>query len=356
MIVHVDMNAFYPSCEQLVNPDLLGKPVIVVMTPEEGGKITRGAVASCSYEARQFGVRSGMSYSRALQLCPHGIYKRTNFELYERISSEVMNTLAAYADILEQASIDEAYLDSTKKAEGFESMEDLGKSIKAAVKNKVGLVSSVGIAPTKASAKMASDAKKPDGLTVWAPDKLVSILAALEVSRVAGIGPKTQKALSEMHITTLGELAATSVFKLVDRFGKTGLWMWKVANGEDDERVTGNSEYKSISTEHTLDQETQDARIIKSAISKMVPELYLRLGELGLSYRTVGIKVVYSDFKVVTRDTSFNNPKIDHESIVSGVDALLDRIDYHLPIRKVGLRLSSLSERGPRQTRIEDWL
>jgi DNA polymerase IV (DinB-like DNA polymerase) len=349
------MNAFYPSCEQLVNPALRGKPVMVVMTPESGDKITRGAIASCSYEARKFGVRSGMSFNKAKELCPEAVFIKTNFELYEKVSAQVMDVLETFADVLEPASIDEAYMDSTKKAQDYDSPQEFGSSVKNMVKHKVGLICSVGIAPTKSAAKIASDYVKPDGLTVVTPENIKEFLSPLEVSRVAGIGPKTESELKKLGVTTLGELAQLSPYKLVDKFGKVGLWMWKVASGIDDERVDPRNEYKSISTEHTLDEETSDAEKIKENILPMIPELYARINELGLVYRTVAVKLVYRGFKIATRDHSFKDYRSDYRSMEEAVDRLLRRFDYEKPVRKVGLRLSTLTKADTKQRRIEDW-
>jgi DNA polymerase IV (DinB-like DNA polymerase) len=328
---------------------------MVVMTPESGDRITRGAIASCSYEARKFGVRSGMSFSKAKELCPDAVFVRTNFELYEKVSSQVMDVLKDFADILEPASIDEAYLDSTAKAQSYASPQEFGGAIKDAVKDKVGLKCSVGIAPTKSCAKIASDYIKPDGLTVVMPEDLKKFLEPLKVSRVAGIGPKTEAGLKELGIHTLGQLAETPLYKLVDKFGKVGLWMWKVASGTDDEPVNPRNEYKSISTEHTLDEETSDAEKIRQNILPMIPELYARINELGLFYRTVAVKFVYRGFKTVTRDHSFRDYRSDYRSIEETVEQLLNRFDYGTPVRKVGLRLSTLNRIDGKQRRIEDW-
>ncbi len=356
LIVHVDMNAFYPSCEQLANPSLRGKPVIVVMTPEEGDTITRGAVASCSYEARAYGVRSGMSYAKARELCPDGVYLRTNFPLYEDISTRVMDMLSGFADKLEVASIDEAYLDSTKTAQKHGSPEEFGQAIKQAVKSQVGLTCSVGIAPTKACAKIASDYRKPDGLTVVRPPEVKGFLGPLEVGRVAGIGPKTQAQLEKMGIRLLRELAATPPYVLEERFGKMGLWMWLVANGEDNDPVEPQTDYKSISTEHTLDKPTTDKDTIVRALAPMVAELHSRTTSLGLLYRTVGVKIVYNDFKTATRDHSYREPRGDTRSIEEAIKALIPRFEYTKPVRKVGLRLSSLIKLPENQKTIEHWL
>ena len=204
VIMHVDLNSFFPSCEELRDPILKGKPHAVIMTDEPKDKITRGAVASCSYEARKYGVRSAMSLFSAKQLCPQLILNPVDKEYYQQVSQKVMRLLEEYADVLEQTSIDEAYLDCTKKlllaTEGNNSgvsIEGYTAKIKDAIKQQCGLLSSIGVASTKSTAKIASDFKKPDGLTVIYSDKLQTFLANLEVDRIAGIGTKTQQVLKE---------------------------------------------------------------------------------------------------------------------------------------------------------------
>lgn len=350
------MNAFYPSCEQLANPELRGKPVIVVMSPEPEGKLTRGAVASCSYEARANGVHSGMSYRKAKELCPSGVFLRTNFELYESYSAMVMKTLSKFADKLELASIDEAYIDASLKAKSqFSSPEEFGLTIKETVKKEVGLTCSVGVAPTKASAKLASDVRKPDGLTVFRPDGLKEAISGFPVERVAGIGPKTQAVLNQMGIYTLGDLGSKPPQVLMERFGKNGVWMWKVANGSDDDEVIADDEYKSISTEHTLAHETTDTTELEKELVAMTDELCSRLLQLELLYKTIGIKVVYSDFKIITRGKTLRYFTDDCSFIQPAIRELLTKIEMR-PVRKVGLRLSTLQHATQHQRRIEDWI
>ena len=227
--MHIDLNSFFPSCEELRDPTLKGKPHAVIMTDETKDKITRGAVASCSYEARKYGVRSAMSLFSAKQLCPQLILNPVDKTYYQQVSQKVMRLLEEYADVLEQTSIDEAYLDCTKKIaeNNTVTIEGYAAKIKDAIKQQCGLLSSIGVASTKSIAKIASDFKKPDGQTVIYADKLQTFLANLEVDRIAGIGTKTQQALKEeMGIKTIGQLAKCDVQSLMDRFGnKNGLWM-----------------------------------------------------------------------------------------------------------------------------------
>lgn len=222
----VDLNAFYSSCEELREPLLKGRSHAVIMTDQPLGGITKGVVSSCSYEARRFGVRSAMPLARALSLCPDLVLRPVDIGYYKQVSEKVMDVLAAFADVLEQGSIDEAFLDCTARLLENTNPEEYATRIKKAVREQCGLAASVGIAPTKSAAKIASDFRKPDGMTIVYPDKLQDYLAPLEVGRISGIGPKTQQELKRLGIETVGQLASYDVQKLLSRFGRNGLWMW----------------------------------------------------------------------------------------------------------------------------------
>ena len=359
-IMHVDLNSFFPSCEELRDPTLKGKPHAVIMTDETKDKITRGAVASCSYEARTYGVRSAMSLFNAKQLCPQMILNPVDKAYYQQVSQKVMRLLEEYADVLEQTSIDEAYLDCTKKLfteENNISVEEYAGKIKDAIKQQCGLLSSIGVASTKSTAKIASDFKKPDGLTIIYADKLQMFLENLEVGRIAGIGTKTQQALKEeMGIKTIGQLAKCDVQSLMDRFGKkNGLWMWQVANGRDNDIVSPREDNISISTEQTLDRSTKEKIKILQHLNILVDEVYGRVKRHGYLFRTVGVKLVRSDFSIETREISFSNLRDDRESIASVLEELVDRFSFNdntnndninnkteIGFRKVGIKISNL--------------
>jgi DNA polymerase IV (DinB-like DNA polymerase) len=354
VIMHIDLNSFFPSCEELRDPTLKGKPHAVIMTDETKGRITRGAVASCSYEARKYGVRSAISLFSAKQLCPQLILNPVDKTYYQQVSQKVMRLLEEYADVLEQTSIDEAYLDCTKKiAENSTiTIEEYAAKIKDAIKQQCGLLSSIGVASTKSTAKIASDFKKPDGLTVIYSDKLQTFLANLEVDRIAGIGTKTQQVLKEeMGIKTIGQLAKCDVQSLMDRFGKkNGLWMWQVANGRDSDIVSPREDNISISTEQTLDHSTNDKAKILQYLNILVDEVYERVKRHGYMFRTVGVKLVRSDFSIETREMSFSNLRNDRESIASVLEELVDRFSFNnnntnnskISFRKVGIKISNL--------------
>jgi DNA polymerase IV (archaeal DinB-like DNA polymerase) len=355
VIMHVDLNSFFPSCEELRDPTLKGKPHAVIMTDEAKDQITRGAVASCSYEARKYGVRSAMSLFSAKQLCPQLILNPVDKAYYQQVSQKVMRLLEEYADLLEQTSIDEAYLDCTKKiAENSTiTIEGYAAKIKDAIKQQCGLLSSIGVASTKSTSKIASDFKKPDGLTVIYADKLQTFLANLDVDRIAGIGIKTQQVLKEeIGIKTIGQLAKCDVQSLMDRFGKkNGLWMWQVANGRDNDIVSPREDNISISTEQTLDHATTDKVKILQHLNMLVDEVYERVTRHGYMFRTVGVKLVRSDFSIETREISFSNLRNDKDSIASVLEELVDRFSFNnnntnnskISFRKVGIKISNLA-------------
>lgn len=341
VVMCVDLNAFYPSCEELREPALAGKPHAVIMTDQKD-RITKGVVSSCSYEARKFGVRSAMPLARALALCPDLVLRPVDIPYYQQVSEKVMRVLEEFADVLEQASIDEAFLDCTKSAA---SPYEHAARINVAIKEQCGLQVSIGVAQCKSIAKIASDFKKPDGLTVVHPSQLGAFLAPLEVGRISGIGPKTQQALKKLGIETIGQLAASDVQKLTERFGRNGPWMWRVANGSDDEAVQPREEHVSLSTEHTLDEFTRDKDRILVYLNELVDEIYDRLVRRGYMFRTVGVKLVRADFTIETRETSFTDLQAKRESISSVIEQLLGRFSFDdsvQAVRKVGLKVTNL--------------
>ena len=344
VIMCVDLNAFYPSCEELRDPDLKGKPHAVIMTDQKDKEITKGVVSSCSYGARRYGVNSAMPLSKAKLLCPDLILRPVNIRYYSEVSKGVMKILAEFADVLEQSSIDEAFLDCTLR-NGHGAPEDLAMKIKDRIKDKCGLLCSIGVTSTKSSAKIASDYNKPDGLTVVYPYNLAKFLEPLEVNKVAGIGPKTDERLKEMGIDTLGQLAKADVKKLVEKFGVNGQWMWDVANGRDEELVIPRGDHISISTETTLDRHTSNKAKVVEILYDLVDEIFERAIRSDYLFRTIGVKLVRADFTIETRETTYENFQATRESISSVIETLADRFSYlddKPPIRKVGLKLSHL--------------
>lgn len=357
IILCVDLNAFFPSCEELRDPSLVGKPHAVIMTDQNKENISKGAVASCSYEARKFGVRSAMSLSKAKELCPDLILNPVDMQYYREISDKVMRILEEYADSLEQPSIDEAYMDCTLKINSNPSLviDDYVLQIKKTLREQCGLLTSVGVANTKSVAKIASDFQKPDGLTIVTRDNLSDFLENLPVYAIPGIGSKTQHILrEEFQIETIGHLAKQDIQKLIDKFGrKHGLWMWQVANGRDTEAVLPREDNISISSEQTLYPYTKDREKLLKYLSELVEEVYNRVSRKGYEFRTVGVKIVRSDFSIETREISYSNYQNKQESIGNVIEGLLAKFLFlssensstntnTLTVRKVGIKLSNL--------------
>jgi DNA polymerase IV (archaeal DinB-like DNA polymerase) len=351
IIMCVDLDAFFASCEELRDPSLAGKPHAVIMTDEQKGNITKGAVASCSYEARRVGVRSAISIKQAKELCPALILNPVDIPYYRTISEKVMRILGEYADCVEQSSIDEAYLDCTLRINSDTSIavEEYGLRIKKSIRESTGLLSSIGVANTKSAAKIASNYQKPDGLTIISLDKLTTFFENMVVEAISGIGTKTQQVLKEEFKTeTIGQLAKQDVQKLIDRFGKRhGLWMWQVANGRDIEAVTPRNDNISVSTEQTLYPFTKDKEKILKHVNELVDEVYNRVNRRGYEFRTVGIRIVRADFSIETREISYSSFQNKQESISNVIEALLDKfsfwtLDTRNPVRKVGIKLSNL--------------
>jgi DNA polymerase IV (DinB-like DNA polymerase) len=370
IVIHVDLNSFYPSCEELRLPLLVGKPHAVIMTHEEQGRITKGVVASCSYEAKKLGVKSAMPLTSALKACPDLVLNRVDIPYYLTISEKVMNILHDYSDILEQTSIDEAYLDcsdkihalaihkdeatdagnsilalrsSKKKSKAIDNLsyshliEDFAISIKNKIKKECGLLTSVGVAPTKSIAKIASDFRKPDGLTIVLPTAVPNFLANLEVERISGIGTITKRSLRQMGIETIGQLARTDVQTLVHRFGnKYGIRMWKIAKGLDEEPVRPRGEHVSLSTEYTLPNFTKDQERLLAHFNALTDELFRRIQRKGYRFRTVGIKLVHADFVVETRERSYLRHQETRQSISNAIPGLLQRFYSTVPERQEG--------------------
>ena len=354
IIMHIDMDAFYSSVEQRENLSLKGKPVIVGADPKEGK--SRGVVMGCSYEARAFGVRSAMPISLAYRLCPTGYYVKPNFALYEEASEQIMQFLQNFSEKLEQMSIDEAFLDISEKVAGFEAATDLAGEIKSQMASKINLPCSIGIAPNKAIAKIASDSSKPDGLTVVPPEKVRIFLDPLPVSKISGVGKKSSDLLGQMGIITIGQLAGTHPSKLSDAFGKYGIRIWQIANGTDEEDVITSRAVKSISAESTFDEDVQDRRKVMEAFDSIIADVYARLESHKMIFRTVGIKVRLEDFETFTRaktQTKYTNER----SVIEGYVRVLFKEfeNSSRKIRLVGVKLSGLESLGAQQETILSW-
>jgi DNA polymerase IV (DinB-like DNA polymerase) len=355
IVFHVDLDAFYVSVEMRENPKLKGLPVVVGADPE-GGK-GRGVVVACSYEARRFGLRSGMPISTAYRLCPQAVYIRPNWDLYESASEEVMGTLRQLADAFEQASIDEAFLDVTKRASSVGEATELAAEVKKTVKERHKLTCSIGVAPNKSSAKIASDRMKPDGLTVVPFDDIAGFLAPLPVGVVPGIGRKTREFLKEKGIETVGQLQQVPGKQLISWFGKNGVWLWGVIQGQENTEVKQQELPKSLSVERTFKEDVTDFRVVRSEAAEAAAELIRRVKQSRLAYKTGGIKIRFAGFETHTREKTLVGRTDSEETLRDVVGSLLTEFETRdKPVRLIGVRVADLARTTTEAAVLDDWL
>jgi DNA polymerase IV (DinB-like DNA polymerase) len=354
VILHVDLDAFYVSAEVREHPELRGLPVVVGANPE-GGK-GRGVVVACSYEARKYGLRSGMPISQAFRLCPLAKYIAPNWGLYERASEDVMNTLRGFADKFEQGSIDEAFLEVTSRAKDEESAKGVAILVKSAIKEKHGLTCSVGVGPNKSSAKIASDRNKPDGLTVVPFNDVSGFLSPLPIGAVPGIGRKTEGFLTEKGITTIGQLQQLDGKQLVSWFGKNGVWLWGVIHGEENVEVRQQEMPKSLSVERTFKEDVKDFREVRREAADGAAELMRRIKSAGYSYKVAGIKIRFQGFETHTREKTLVSHTDSEGPLTEVVEKLLDEFETHeRPVRLVGVRVAGIQRSATGPSKLDDW-
>lgn len=354
-ILHVDLDAFYVSAEVRENPELRGLPVVVGADPEEGKG--RGVVVACSYEARKFGLRSGMPISLAFRLCPQARYIPPNWGLYERVSEDVMSTLRGFADRFEQGSIDEAYLDVTSSATDARSAARVAVDVKNTVKEKHGLTCSIGVGPNKSSAKIASDRNKPDGLTVVPFDDVAGFLAPLPVGVVPGIGKKTGDFLNEKGITTIRQLQELDGKQLLNWFGKNGVWLWGVIHGRENVEVKQQEMPKSLSVERTFKDDVKDFRQVRREAADGAAELMRRVKSAGYSYKVAGIKIRFKGFETHTREKTLVSHTDSEGPLVEVVEKLLDEFEAKgKAVRLVGVRVADIQRSASGPSKLDDWV
>ena len=338
-IIHLDMDAFYPSVEALDNPELRGKPVIV------GGSRERGVVSSASYEARKFGVHSAQPMATAMQLCPRGIVLPVRMARYQEVSEQVFEIFHIFTPMVEPLSIDEAFLDVTGSSRLFGSPIEIAKKIKQMVVEKTGLTISAGVAPSKFVAKVASDMEKPDGLTVVARDKVREFLDPLPIKKMWGAGKVTQKALARLSIHTFKDLRLAPIELLEKEFGKHGRHMHQLALGIDPRDVVTLHDIKSIGHEDTYSTDILDREPAKRELLSLANRVARRMRRQGLEGKTVTLKVKYSDFKLITRSATLHHYTSDSAEIYSNVCRLLDKTAVgKRPVRLLGISLSNLAD------------
>lgn len=325
-IIHLDMDAFYASVEQLDHPAYRGKPVVVGADPR-GGK-GRGVVAACSYEARPFGVRSALPISQAYRLCPQAIYVRPRGDRYAEMSERIFAILREYTDLMEPLSIDEAFLDVTASQRLHGPAETIGRTLKARIRAELGLVASIGLAPNKFLAKVASDLGKPDGFVVVSPGKEREFLDPLPISRLWGVGPKTEAHLRRLGLQTIGQIARMRAGGLETMLGNAGRDLWELANGIDDREVVPEQEAKSIGAETTFEEDTDDREKIRKTILELSDRVGRRLRREGYLAGGVTLKFRNHLFQTVTRAGVLDHPTDVGDDLFREAWKQLERVSW----------------------------
>lgn len=339
IIIHLDMDAFYPSVEVLDDPVLKGKPVIV------GGSRKRGVVASASYEARKFGIHSAQPIATAMRLCPEGIFLPVRMFRYKEISKKIFEIFRAFSPLVEPLSIDEAFLDISGSARLLGSPKEIAKKIKDMVVKETGLTVSAGVAPSKFVAKIASDFEKPDGLTVVCPDYVRAFLDPLPIDKMWGVGKATKQALNRLNVQTIGDLSRVPVKVLERKFGRQGRKMHLL--GIDDRDVVPFHEIKSIGHEETFSRDITDVDRARKEILSLSNRVSHRMRQERTTARTITLKVKYSDFVQVTRSTTLSEAIDDGLEIYSACCRLLkNTLIGKRPVRLLGVSVSHLEPSG----------
>ncbi len=346
LILHCDLDCFFAAVEERDKPEYIGKPVIIGADPK-GGK-GRGVVSTCNYEARKFGLHSAMPISKAFKRCPNGIYLHPNFEKYQKASKEVMEIVNSYSDKFQQVSIDEAYLDVSDKCINFKEVRDLAEKLKKEVHKKVGITISIGCAPTKSVAKIASDFNKPNGVTVVKPEYVKEFLGPMEITKIPGIGKKSKIYYNKNGIKTIGDIINLTLPKMIQLFGKNGEWVWNVANGLDTREVKEfHGDRKSISKERTFYEDTDDLNLIISKLEEINNRIHKNVIKNKIYYKTVTLKIRLEGFITYTRSKSFIHHVQDKSQVLKVINELLDQFStVNKKVRLVGIKLSNL-EKAP---------
>jgi len=353
VIFHIDMDYFYAAIEEREKPELSGKAVVVCML--SGRSELSGSVSTCNYIAREFGIRSGMPCSRAKKLNPEAVFLPVRKEFYTSVSDRIMEILRSYADpgengdSFEQISVDEAFLEITDRAGGdFNLALELGMQIKREIKEKENLTCSIGIGPNKLIAKMASSAKKPDGITVVSPENLKAFLWPLKVSKLWGIGDVTAKKLQEMGIVTVKDLAEYDVIELISTFGKSrGTWLKQAASGIDDSPLKEREGSEQIGRIATLPEDTLDPELILPLLERLAGDVIEKLDSRELSFRVVTVTVINSNFRMYTKSRTLNHPVSSKEALLEATREILSEFlsERRTEFRRVGVRVGGLQKK-----------
>lgn len=336
-IIHVDMDAFYASVEQMDNPDLRGKPLAV------GGNEIRGVVSAASYEARKFGVRSALSGALAKKYCPELIFVKPRFDRYKEISNKIRKIFYDYTDLVEPLSLDEAYLDVTVNKKGNPSASLIAQEIRLRILNEVGLTASAGISINKFIAKVASDVNKPNGQKTVNPDEVLAFLEALPIRKFYGVGKVTTEKMYQLGIFTGLDLKNKPLEFLEKHFGKSGTFYYNVVRGIHNSEVKSDRITKSVAAEHTFDENLSSEIFMQERLEKIAGELERRLKKHNIAGKTVTLKIKYSDFTQQTRSKTLPYFIADKSLLFETVKELLYQERMKDSVRLLGISLSNLN-------------
>jgi len=339
-IIHVDMDMFYAAVELLEHPELREQPVVVGGSPK-----SRSVVTTANYVARKYGIRSAMSCAEAYRRCPQCVFIKPDFPKYHKYSEIIRSIFFKYTDLVEPLSLDEAYLDVTVNKMGEPSATRIAAAIKKDIFETTGLTASAGVAPNKFVAKIASDHKKPDGLMVVPPEKVLEFIRPLPVRRIPGIGPVSDAHMAKLSIRTVADLAAQTREWLDEHFGSFGEYLWEIARGIDDREVVASWERKSFGAEETFARDLLDIGEIEGFLRGCAERLFKQITEDGKRARTVTLKIKYHDFRTITRRKTLEDFITRADEIFEVARELLSRTDVgRVKIRLAGISLSSFSK------------
>lgn len=337
-IIHLDLDAFFAAVEVLLNPELKGKPLIVSMGDPKG----RGVVSTASYEARRYGVGSAMPLFKAMQLCPQAIVVPVRHRVYSEYSRRVMNLLRDFSPLVEQVSIDEAYIEIPVERDAVE----IARAMQARIKSEIGLDATIAVAPNKLVSKIACNVAKPRGFIVIKAGEEEGFLAMLPIEKLPGAGKVTREKLARWNVKTIGDLAKVPEVELRRAFGKHGEYLYHGAQGRDDSPVVTERETKSISSENTFEHDTRDIGKIAKFLDEMSRDVARQLQRESVLARTIVLKLRYSDFETITRQTTLRIPTREEKEINAVVKQLLDKHwDRKRAVRLVGVGAHNLLER-----------
>jgi len=336
--IHVDMDAFYASVEQRDNPELRGKPVAV-------GGIKRGVVASASYEARKYGVRSAMPSITALRKCPQLIFTKSRFDVYRSVSNQIRAVFFEYTDLVEPLSLDEAYLDVTENKKGIKSAILIARQIRQLIFERTQLTASAGVSTTKFVAKVASDINKPNGMKVILPHEVNDFLEALPIQKFHGIGKVTAQKMHNLGIYTGKDLKGFSELELLQRFGKSGRFYYNIVRGNDNRKVNPNRIRKSIGVERTYFEDLASIAEMENKVEKLAEKLFEHIDKHQRSGRTLTLKIKYANFEVATRSRTVSADLLTYDAIFGLAKTILhENMEEDLRVRLLGLSISNLSQ------------